>query len=102
MPTTAPASSDSPPPEFEEGSSSGAWTLSTTASSPYTPAREVAVDKDDFEIYDLAAFEGSVTREDFVLEEVLTTVTDAVTARSAIEVEHDAKRRRREVDIDQL
>ncbi|KAI4975924.1 hypothetical protein ZWY2020_049531 [Hordeum vulgare] len=101
-PPNAPAPPDSPPPEFEEGSSSGTWTLSTTASSLYTPAREVAVDEDGFEIYDPAAFEGSVIREDFVPEEVLATVTGAVVARSAEEVEHDAKCRRREVDIDQL
>ncbi|KAI4978091.1 hypothetical protein ZWY2020_014645 [Hordeum vulgare] len=76
------------------------WTLSITASSPYTPAREVAVDEDGFEIYDPAAFEGSVTREDFVPEEVLATVTGMVAPPE--EVEHDDKRRRREVDIDQL
>ncbi|KAI4978088.1 hypothetical protein ZWY2020_014642 [Hordeum vulgare] len=99
---TAPAPPCSPPPEFEAGSSSGTWTLSITASSPYTPAREVAVDEDGFEIYDPAAFEGSVTREDFVPEEVLATVTGMVATRSAEEVEHDDKRRRREVDIDQL
>ncbi|KAI5019711.1 hypothetical protein ZWY2020_044599 [Hordeum vulgare] len=87
---------------FEEGSSSDTWTLSTTVSSSYTPAREVAVDEDGFEIYDPAAFEGSVTREDFIPEEVLATVTGPVAARSADEVEHNAKRRRREVDIDQL
>ena len=98
----APAPPDSPPPEFEEGSSSGTWTLFTTTSSSYTPAREVAVDEDGFEIYDPAAFEGSVTREDFVPEEVLATVTGAVATRSADEVEHDVKCRRREVDIDQL
>ncbi|KAI4989412.1 hypothetical protein ZWY2020_036729 [Hordeum vulgare] len=63
---------------------------------------EVAVDEDDFEIYDPAAFEGSVTREDFVPEEVLAMVTGVVASRSAEEVEHDAKRRRHEVDIDQL
>ncbi|KAE8788697.1 putative serine/threonine-protein kinase [Hordeum vulgare] len=75
----------------------GTWTLSITASSPYTP---VAVDEDGFEIYDPAAFKGSVTREDFIPEEVLATMTEAVAARSAEEVEHDAKGRRCEVDID--
>ncbi|KAI4982788.1 hypothetical protein ZWY2020_023280 [Hordeum vulgare] len=101
-PSAAPAPPDSPPLQFEEGSLSDTWTLSTTASSPYTPACEVADDEDIFEIYDLATFEGSVTHEDFVPKEVLGTVTGAVAACSAEEVEHDAKRRRREVDIDQL
>ena len=39
-------------------SSSGSWTLSSGSSQ----AREVAVDDDGFEVYDPAAFEGSVTR----------------------------------------
>ncbi|KAI4975073.1 hypothetical protein ZWY2020_048680 [Hordeum vulgare] len=101
-PPAAHAPPDSPPPEFEEGSSPDTWTLSTTASSSYTPAREVAVDEDGFEIYDPDAFEGSVTREDFVPEKVLGMVTGAVAARSTGEVEHDAKCRRRGVDIDRL
>ncbi|KAI5019264.1 hypothetical protein ZWY2020_044152 [Hordeum vulgare] len=37
-PPAAPAPPDSPPPECEDGSSSDTWTLSITASSPYTPA----------------------------------------------------------------
>ncbi|KAI5019273.1 hypothetical protein ZWY2020_044161 [Hordeum vulgare] len=81
-PPAAPAPPDSPPPECEDGSSSDTWTLSITASSPYTPAREVAVDEDGFEIYDPTAFERSVTRQDFVPEEVLATVTGAATRRS--------------------
>ncbi|KAE8788699.1 putative serine/threonine-protein kinase [Hordeum vulgare] len=99
VPAAAPATPDSPPSEFEEGSPSDTWTLSTTATSPYTP---VVVDEDGFEIYDPAAFEGSVTCEDFIPEEVLGAVTGAIAARSVEEVEHDAKHRRREVDIDQL
>ena len=72
------------PPGFLEASSSGSWTFSCSGSSPQTPvqAREVAVDEDGFEVYDPAAFEGSVTREDFVPDEVLDTVTCAVQARS--------------------
>ncbi|KAI5018213.1 hypothetical protein ZWY2020_043101 [Hordeum vulgare] len=49
-PPAAPAPTHSPSSEFEEGSSSGTWTLFTTASSSYTPAREVAIDEDGFEI----------------------------------------------------
>ena len=40
--------------------------------------------------------------EDFVPEEVLATVTSAVQARSADEVDGEAKRRRCEVDLDEL
>ena len=72
------------PPGFLEASSSGSWTFSYSGSSPQTTvqAREVAVDDDGFKVYDPAVFEGSVTREDFVPDDFLETVTGAVKARS--------------------
>ena len=73
----APPSPPAPPaaaaPPDDEGTSSGTWTLSPSPRSP----PEVAVDEEGFEIYDPAAFESSVTSEDFVHDEVLETVTGA-------------------------
>ena len=85
-----------PSPPADEETSSGLWNLSPSPRSPV----EVAVDEEGFEIYDPAAFESSVTTEDFVADEVLETVTEAVQARSLEEVQAYAKRRCRGVEIE--
>ena len=72
-----------PSPPADEETSSGSWTWSPSPCSP----PEVAVDEEGFEIYDPAAFESSVTREDFVPDEVLETVTGIVQTRSLEEVQ---------------